>query len=94
MFEGTIVDVPKGGRQNKMRGETVKIDTTNILFICAGAFSGLDKVIDNRISRSSIGFAAPLKVTYLLLMCSLPLPVKGENTTKVVLLLFDLLSYC
>jgi ATP-dependent Clp protease ATP-binding subunit ClpX len=84
MFEGTIVDVPKGGRQNKMRGETVKIDTTNILFICAGAFSGLDKVIDNRISRSSIGFAAPLKVILIISssVCSLSLSLSLSSSLQ------------
>lgn len=68
MFEGTVVDVPKGerkqagGMMSRSQSATVKIDTTNILFICSGAFSGLDKLINRRVSQGSIGFGAALKV--------------------------------
>jgi ATP-dependent Clp protease ATP-binding subunit ClpX len=63
MIEGTIVRVPIGEKRKHPRGDIVEIDTANILFICGGAFVGLDKIISKRTlsGNSSIGFNATLK---------------------------------
>jgi ATP-dependent Clp protease ATP-binding subunit ClpX len=61
LIEGTVASVsPNGGRKNPQQ-ETIQVDTSNMLFICGGAFAGLDKVIRDRSEKSSIGFSALVK---------------------------------
>jgi ATP-dependent Clp protease ATP-binding subunit ClpX len=60
-MEGTIASVPPQGGRKHPQQEFLQVDTTNILFICGGAFAGLDKLIDSRGKGSSIGFGAKVK---------------------------------
>jgi ATP-dependent Clp protease ATP-binding subunit ClpX len=61
LIEGTIASVPPQGGRKHPNQDFVQIDTTNILFICGGAFDGLDKVIRSRTEKSGIGFSATVK---------------------------------
>ena len=58
ILESTIANVPPQGGRKHPQQETIQIDTTNILFICGGAFVGLDKIIDKRLNSASLGFGA------------------------------------
>ena len=61
LIEGTIASVPPQGGRKHPQQEFLQVDTSNILFICGGAFAGLEKIILNRSSRSGIGFVAEVK---------------------------------
>jgi ATP-dependent Clp protease ATP-binding subunit ClpX len=61
LIEGTIASVPPQGGRKHPNQEFVQVDTTNILFICGGAFGGLEKVIQNRTDRSGMGFGAQVR---------------------------------
>lgn len=61
IVEGNVINVPKEPGRKNPRGDFLQIDTTNILFICGGAFSGLEKIINRRMDSASIGFGAQMK---------------------------------
>jgi ATP-dependent Clp protease ATP-binding subunit ClpX len=61
LIEGTVASVPPQGGRKHPQQEFLQVDTSNILFICGGAFAGLDKVIQNRSDKGGIGFSADVK---------------------------------
>mmetsp|Transcript_7585 Transcript_7585/g.11361 ORF Transcript_7585/g.11361 Transcript_7585/m.11361 type:complete len:584 (+) Transcript_7585:20-1771(+) len=62
MLEGTVVNIPKDGSRRTAQKEYVQIDTSDIMFLCGGAFSGLEKIVNARKAKASIGFGANMKV--------------------------------
>ncbi|MDD3239007.1 MAG: ATP-dependent Clp protease ATP-binding subunit ClpX [Lachnospira sp.] len=61
ILEGTVASVPPQGGRKHPQQELIPIDTTNILFICGGAFDGLEKIVESRMDKSSIGFNSEIK---------------------------------
>lgn len=64
ILEGTLASVPPQGGRKHPQQELIQIDTTNILFICGGAFDGLDKIIETRLDKKAIGFNADIKAKH------------------------------
>ncbi len=60
IIEGTVASVPPQGGRKHPHQELIQVDTSNILFICGGAFDGLEKIVENRLNRNSIGFEAEI----------------------------------
>ncbi|MGA1865474.1 MAG: ATP-dependent Clp protease ATP-binding subunit ClpX, partial [bacterium] len=61
LIEGSIANVPPQGGRKHPHQDYIQVDTTNILFICGGAFNGLDKIIEQRIGKKNLGFGAEIK---------------------------------
>lgn len=82
VLEGTVASVPPQGGRKHPHQELIPIDTTNILFICGGAFAGLDKIIERRLDQSSIGFGSELSEKTDKVVDELFKQVMPEDLTK------------
>lgn len=82
ILEGTVASVPPQGGRKHPNQEMIQIDTSNILFICGGAFAGIDKVIDRRLTKSVMGFGANIEKKDSKDMAELLQQVQPEDLLK------------
>ena len=82
ILEGTVASVPPQGGRKHPNQEMIRIDTSNILFICGGAFAGIDKVIDRRLTKSVMGFGADIEKKEDKNMTDLLTQVQPEDLLK------------
>ncbi len=82
ILEGTVASVPPQGGRKHPQQELIQIDTTNILFICGGAFDGLEKIVESRLETSSIGFGATISDKHNTDISKLLKQVMPQDLTK------------
>lgn len=82
ILEGTVASIPPQGGRKHPNQEMIQIDTSNILFICGGAFAGIDKVIDRRLTKSVMGFGADIEKKDSKDMAELLQQVQPEDLLK------------
>ncbi|MGN1227530.1 MAG: ATP-dependent Clp protease ATP-binding subunit ClpX [Christensenellales bacterium] len=86
ILEGTVAGVPPQGGRKHPAQELIQINTTNILFICGGAFVGLDKIVENRVNNNALGFNATIKSKQDKLSCDYIKDLQPEDLIKAGLI--------